>query len=62
MGNSKQVFVSPGIYTRETDLTFVSQSVGVSTLGLAGETLKGPAFEPVLITNFDEFRRIKQSI
>lgn len=56
MGNSKQVFVSPGIYTRETDLTFVSQSVGVSTLGLAGETLKGPAFEPVLITNFDEFR------
>jgi hypothetical protein len=56
MANSNRVFVSPGIYTSEKDLTFVAQSVGVSTLGLVGETLKGPAFEPILITNFDEFR------
>jgi len=48
--------VSPGVYTSELDLTFVAQSVGVTTLGLVGETLKGPAFEPVLITSFDEFR------
>jgi hypothetical protein len=34
----------------------VAQSVGVTTLGLAGETLKGPAFEPILISNFDEFK------
>jgi hypothetical protein len=25
-------------------------------LGVVGETLKGPAFEPVLITNYDDFR------
>lgn len=56
MANSNRVFVSPGVYTSEKDLTFVAQSVGVTTLGLVGETLKGPAFEPVLITNFDEFR------
>jgi hypothetical protein len=56
MANSNRVFVSPGIYTSEKDLTFVAQSVGVSTLGLVGETIKGPAFEPILITNFDEFR------
>ncbi len=56
MANSNRVFVSPGVYTSEKDLTFVAQSVGVSTLGLVGETLKGPAFEPVLITNFDEFK------
>jgi hypothetical protein len=56
MANSNRVFVSPGIYTSEKDLTFVAQSVGVSTLGLVGETLKGPAFEPILITSFDEFR------
>jgi phage tail sheath protein FI len=56
MANSNRVFVSPGIYTSEKDLTFVAQSVGVTTLGLIGETLKGPAFEPVLISNFDEFR------
>ena len=56
MATSNRVFVSPGVYTSEVDLTYVAQSVGVTTLGLVGETLKGPAFEPVLITSFDEFK------
>jgi hypothetical protein len=56
MANSNRVFVSPGVYTSEKDLTFVAQSVGVTTLGLVGETLKGPAFEPILISDFDEFK------
>ena len=56
MATSNRVFVSPGVYTSELDLTFVAQSVGVTTLGLIGETLKGPAFEPVLISSFDEFK------
>ena len=56
MANSNKVFVSPGVYTSEKDLTFVAQSVGVTTLGLVGETLKGPAFEPILVGSFDEFR------
>ena len=54
-GNNK-VFVSPGVYTAEKDLTFVAQSVGVTTLGIAGETLKGPAFEPIFINSWSEFR------
>lgn len=56
MANSNRVFVSPGVYTSEKDLTFVAQSVGVTTLGIVGETLKGPAFEPVLISSYDEFK------
>lgn len=56
MANSNRVFVSPGVYTSEKDLTFVAQSVGVTTLGLVGETLKGPAFEPILISDYDEFK------
>ena len=56
MANSNRVFVSPGVYTSEKDLTFVAQSVGVTTLGIVGETLKGPAFEPILVSNFDEFK------
>jgi len=55
MANQK-VFVSPGVYTSETDLTFVSQSIGVTTLGMVGETIKGPAFEPIFITSYDEFQ------
>jgi hypothetical protein len=53
---ANKVFVSPGVYTSEVDLSFVSQSVGVTTLGIVGETLKGPAFEPIFITNYDEFQ------
>ncbi len=51
-----KVFVSPGVYTSEKDLTFVTRQVGVTTLGLVGETTKGPAFQPIFVSNYDEFR------
>jgi len=56
MASNNRVFVSPGVYTSEVDLTFVAQSVGVTTLGLSGEALQGPAFEPILISDFDTFK------
>ena len=56
MATNSKVFVSPGVYTSERDLSFVAQSVGVTTLGIVGESLKGPAFEPIFITNYDEFQ------
>ena len=55
MATNSKVFVSPGVYTSEVDLSFVAQSVGVTTLGIVGETIIGPAFEPIFITNYDEF-------
>jgi hypothetical protein len=30
--------------------------VGVTTLGLVGETTQGPAFQPIFVSNYDEFR------
>ena len=56
MPNSNKIFVSPGVYTSELDLTFVAQSVGVTTLGIVGETLQGPAFEPILVSNYNEYK------
>jgi len=49
------VFISPGVKFRERDLTFVTRNVGITTLGLVGETLKGPAFEPVFIQDSGQF-------
>ena len=49
------VFTSPGVKFKERDLTFVTRNVGITTLGLVGETLKGPAFEPVFIQDQTEF-------
>ena len=47
---------SPGIYYKETELTYSAKSLGITTLGLAGETLKGPAFEPITISDWSEFQ------
>jgi len=49
------VFTSPGVKFKERDLTFVTRNVGITTLGLVGETLKGPAFEPVFIQDQTQF-------
>lgn len=48
--------VAAGVYTQEIDLTSTVKSLGVTTLGLAGETLYGPAFQPIWITNYNEFK------
>lgn len=48
---SNFVFVSPGLKFRERDLSFVSKNVGLTTLGLVGETPKGPAFQPIPVTD-----------
>ncbi len=53
---ANQVYASPGVYTSEKDLTFTTETLGVTTLGLVGETLKGPAFQPMFISNYDEFK------
>lgn len=52
---AEQINVSPGVYTSEVDLTFAAQSLGVSSLGIVGEAQRGPAFEPILVRNYDEF-------
>jgi hypothetical protein len=52
---AEQINVSPGIYTSEVDVTFAAQSLGVSSLGIVGEAQRGPAFEPILVKNYDEF-------
>ncbi|MFW6246948.1 MAG: hypothetical protein ACOC22_02100 [bacterium] len=50
------VFTSPGVKFKERDLSFVTRNVGITTLGLVGETLKGPAFEPVFVQDKNQFR------
>lgn len=53
---STKVFVSPGIYTSEKDLSFITRQIGVTTLGLVGETTIGPAFQPIFVSNYGEFQ------
>lgn len=56
MGKIRGTNSSPGIYTQITDLQYSADSLGITTLGLVGETLKGPAFEPIAISNWTQFQ------
>ena len=53
--NARGIHVSAGVYSRELELDYAVKSLGITTLGLAGETLKGPAFEPISIEDWNKF-------
>lgn len=56
ISNARGKHSSPGVYIEEIDKTYATRSLGVTTLGVVGETLKGPAFEPINISDWAEFQ------
>ena len=50
--------VSPGVFTRERDLSFLPQGIADIGACIIGPTLKGPAFVPTQISNFPEFEEM----
>ena len=53
----KRVHATPGVYFSEMELTYSAKSMGITRLGVAGETQKGPAFQPIEIADWAEFQR-----
>lgn len=53
---ANKLYDSAGVYMSEKDLTFSTEVIGVTTLGLIGETMKGPAMQPIFIKNYDDFK------
>ncbi len=49
--------VSPGVFTREKDLSFLPQGIAEIGAAIVGPTRKGPSFVPTVIRNFEEFER-----
>jgi len=50
--------VSPGVFTRENDLSFISQGVGQIGAAIIGPFQKGPAFVPTVVNTQSEFEEI----
>ena len=50
--------VSPGVFTREKDLSFLPQGIAEIGAAVIGPTEKGPAFVPMQVTSFAEFQNI----
>jgi hypothetical protein len=49
--------ISPGVFTRENDQSFLPQGVGAIGAAIVGPTVKGPAFVPTVVKNFAEYER-----
>jgi len=47
--------VSPGVFTNEKDLSFLPAGIAAIGAAIIGPTLKGPAFVPTQVENFDDF-------
>jgi hypothetical protein len=47
--------VSPGVFTRENDLSFLSQGIGEIGAAIIGPFAKGPAFVPTVVNTQSEF-------
>jgi hypothetical protein len=58
MGKIRGTHSSPGIYTQITDIEYAAKTLGITTAGLVGETLQGPAFEPIMVKDFNEFQSV----
>ena len=49
--------ISPGVFTRENDLSFLPAGIGAIGAAIVGPTVKGPAFVPTVINSFSEYER-----
>ena len=49
--------ISPGVFTRENDQSFLPQGVGAIGAAIVGPTVKGPAFVPTVVRSFAEYER-----
>lgn len=50
--------VSPGVFTNETDISFLPQGISEIGAAIVGPTVKGPAFVPTIIRNFQQFEEM----
>jgi len=50
--------ISPGVFTRENDQSFLPQGVGAIGAAIVGPTVKGTAFVPTVVNSFTEYERM----
>ena len=50
--------VSPGVFTRENDLSYLSQGIGEIGAAIIGPFTKGPAFVPTVVNTQSQFESI----
>ena len=54
--------ISPGVFTKEIDQTFLPAAVGEIGAAIVGPTVKGPALTPMSVNSFDEYEQMFGSV
>ncbi len=50
-------YLSPGVYSKETDFSFYVKQISASACGMIGIAEKGPINKPTLVTSWEQFLR-----
>lgn len=50
-------YLSPGVYTKETDFSYYVKQISTSACGMIGLAEKGPINKPTLVTSWEQFIR-----
>ena len=50
-------YLSPGVYTKETDFSYYVKQISTSACGMIGIAERGPINKPVLVTSWEQFVR-----
>lgn len=53
-----ETIISPGVFTRENDLTFVTSAPAEAGTLFIGPTVKGPVEIPTVVTSYGQYQRI----
>jgi uncharacterized protein len=53
-----ETIISPGVFTRENDLTFVAPAPAVAGTAFIGPTVKGPVEIPTVVTSYGQYQRL----
>ena len=53
-----ETIISPGVFTRENDLTFVTPAPAEAGTAFIGPTVKGPVEIPTVVTSYGQYQRI----
>ena len=54
--------ISPGVFTKEIDQSFLPAAIGEIGAAIVGPTVKGPALVPTVVNSFDEYEQTFGSI
>lgn len=49
--------VSPGVFTREVDLSFLPEQIAAIGAAIVGPTIYGPAFVPTVVSTYEDYIR-----